>query len=539
MPDLLTSLQKHDLGYIRIVAELWGLELHSNQFEAAAKELCASLLDPSLLAETLDVLATDAKAALEALTAASGRIPWAEFTRRYDDIRKTGPGKRDREKTHLTPLSTAEILFYRGLLARAFFSTANGPQEFAYIPDDLFAIITRRGAAYPFGHLCCAPTSEPLGRAALPREKEHITPSSDLILDDATTLLAALRLGIEPPETSVPVHVLEEYLRTAKIILRSGPNPEAVKSFLESPRDEALKALGDTWVKSETFNELRLLPGLLYEGEWKNQPLVTREFLLNLLGAIPDGKWWSLSAFISDVKAKHPDFQRPAGDYDSWYVKRESDGEYLRGFKHWDHIDGALIKYFITRFLFWLGRVDIAGHEEGGESTAFRVVNNKIKTAKENGKLVVRSNGQISAPRLVPRVVRYQVARFCEWEDAKAGEYAYQLTPASLKRAGGQGLKVEHLLGLLAKHTSGGIPPVLVKALKRWDLRGTEARIQTQAVLRVSRPEILEELRKSRAARFLGEMLGPTAVIVKDGAQSKVLAALTELGLLAEDETEG
>jgi hypothetical protein len=60
--------------------------------------------------------------------------------------------------------------------------------------------------------------------------------------------------------------------------------------------------------------------------------------------------------------------------------------------------------------------------------------------------------------------------------------------------------------------------------------------VQTQVVLRVSRPEVLEELRKSKAARFLGEMLGPTTVVLKDGAQSKVLAALAELGLLAEDE---
>jgi hypothetical protein len=31
-------------------------------------------------------------------------------------------------------------------------------------------------------------------------------------------------------------------------------------------------------------------------------------------------------------------------------------------------------------------------------------------------------------------------------------------------------------------------------------------------------------------------MLGPTTVVLKDGAQSKVLAALAELGLLAEEE---
>ena len=186
---------------------------------------------------------------------------------------------------------------------------------------------------------------------------------------------------------------------------------------------------------------------------------------------------------------------------------------------------------------FWLGQVELAAPEEGAEPTAFRVVNKELKARSEDKKLVARSNGGIAVPRFAPRAVRYQVARFCEWDDPKADAYQYRITPISLKRAGEQGLKVEHLLALLAKYTSGGIPPILVKTLKRWDANGTEARVQTQVVLRVSRPEILEELRKSKAARFLGEILGPTTVVVKNGAQSKVLAALAELGLLAEDET--
>jgi hypothetical protein len=98
-------------------------------------------------------------------------------------------------------------------------------------------------------------------------------------------------------------------------------------------------------------------------------------------------------------------------------------------------------------------------------------------------------------------------------------------------------LKIEYLLALLAKHSDAGIPPSLVKALKRWGVNGTEARAETQVILRVSRPEVLEELRKSKAARFLGEPLGPTSVVIKAGAQSKVIAALAEMGLLAEDNT--
>jgi hypothetical protein len=551
MPDLYTSLLKHDIGHIRIVAGLWGLELESNESDAALKELCASLLDPDLLGEILEALNPEAQTAIEMLVAKKGRVPWAEFIRRFGDIREMGAGKRDREMPHLNPASTAEILFYRALLARAFFNTANGAQEFAYISDDLYKLMSHRatepqredekespslpGPSARTGSDSVAENG-PLGRPASPVEKAYPIPANDFLLDDATTLLAALRLGIEVPETHVPAQVIEQLLKSAKIILKSGPKPERVKTFLEAPRDEALQMLAGAWLESESFNELRQLPGLVFEGEWKNQPAVTREFLLNLLDAIPEGKWWSLPAFIRDVKAKYPDFQRPAGDYDSWFIKRESDGEYLRGFAHWDQVDGALVRYFVTGVLFWLGQVELASPEEGAEPTAFRVISEKVKVRSEEGKIVARSNGQIAVPRFAPRAVRYQVARFCEWDVAREDEYRYIITPSSLKRAAEQGLKVEHLLVLLAKYTSAGIPPVLMKALKRWEANGTEARVQTQVVLRVSRPEVLEELRKSKAARFLGEMLGPTTVVIKEGAQSKVLAALAELGLLAEEE---
>jgi hypothetical protein len=77
----------------------------------------------------------------------------------------------------------------------------------------------------------------------------------------------------------------------------------------------------------------------------------------------------------------------------------------------------------------------------------------------------------------------------------------------------------------------------LVKALKGWEVHGTEARVKTLLVLRVSRPEIVDELRKSKAGKFLGEVLSPTAVVIKSGAESKVLATLAEMGLLAEVES--
>jgi hypothetical protein len=538
MPDLNHSLLKQDIGHLRIVAEFWGLELESMTVEEAREELSASLLDMDLVSELIDSLSSQAKTAIRALVDEEGRIPWATFARKYGELREMGPGKRDRERPHLRPSSTSETLFYRALLARAFFDTEKGPQEFAYIPDDLHELLynlfdeeleelqpeKKETAAV------AVVASDALGRPASPGERGRDILANDSVLDDGTTLLAAFRLGRSDLQSDPRLNSL---LASASLIKDNIPQAETVKVFLECPRSEALKMLQDAWLESASFNELHLMPTIVCEGEWKNNPQETREFLLNLLDAIPENKWWSLGALIRDIKQKYADFQRPAGDYDSWFIKRKSDGQYLRGFASWEEVDGALVKFFITDILHMLGQVDLSIAEGAAEPTAFRI-STFAGDKEERGKISVSSNGKISIPREAPRVVRYQVSRFCEWEESKEAVYRYRISTGSLTKAKEQGLKVEHLLALLAKHSDAGIPPSLLKALKRWEVNGTEARLQTQVILKVSRPEVLEEMRKSKAAKFLGEVLNPTTVVVKAGAIQKVMEALTELGLLAE-----
>ncbi len=85
-----------------------------------------------------------------------------------------GAGKRDRERPHLNPSSTSEYLFYRGLLARAFFDTDKGSQEFAYIPDDLLLLIENIKDNEPPIEI------EALGRPASPGEK-----GTEILADDS------------------------------------------------------------------------------------------------------------------------------------------------------------------------------------------------------------------------------------------------------------------------------------------------------------------------------------------------------------------
>ncbi len=554
MPDLAHSLPASDLSFLRIVAAQWGLELTAPDAVAASVELAEALCDAELLEEVVEALPAEGRAALDALVAENGRITWVNFTRRFGDVREMGAARRDRLQPHLHPQSAAEMLWYRALLGRAFFETPAGSQEFAFIPDDLREALAFTGLSQPDeAQTEESPESpvepdvdsEALGRPASPAERAAPLPPSDSILDDATTLLTALRLGWATLPVAAPLTisqpVLRELLLACRLIAHSPRGDvlqlEPVRAFLEAPREKALEMLITAWQASETFDELRQLPGLVFEGEWKTQPRVTREFLLNLLSAVPSGQWWSLPAFLRGLKAKYPDFQRPAGDYDSWFIKRESDEQFLRGFASWEDVDGALVRYLITGPMAWLGLVELAAPQADALPSAFRLVPPRIQP-EEKGRLTVSSDGRLIVERLAPRAVRYQVARFCAWDSAPAGEYRYHVTPVSLKKAGEQGLKVEHLLALLQKYAAGPVPPSLVKALKRWELNGVEARLESLVVLKVNRPEVLDELRKSKAARFLGEILGPTTVAVKPSAQSKVLLALAELGLLGDLSTD-
>lgn len=556
LPDLKRSLKEYDLGHLRIIAEFWGLELEAPEARTGLGQLASGLLEPELVSEMIEALPPDSQKAITELVENNGCVPSSVFSRRYGNIREMGPARREREQPYRsTDASPAEWLWYRGLIARAFFETSMGSEEFVYIPNDLLDLIP-------------LPRMERvilLGRPATPAECALPLPADDSILDDSCTLLAALRIGLSPDKlvglfqcaqnSIYPLSPgeLMALLHTAGLLDENElPIPEPTRDFLEAERGEALLKITRAWLKSEDLDELRWLPGLSMEGEWRNDPVRTRETVLGFISSLPLGspepekrRFWSLSSFLAAVKEEHPDFQRPAGDYDSWYIREEESGEFLRGFDNWDEVDGATIRYIIAGPAYWLGIFDLAMPEvERPERiiTAFRfsdwgadLIEFKppLVHRKESEPMTVRSDGRVRVPLDCPRSGRYQIARFCRWDGFKDGFFRYQLTPASLQRAREQGLQVPHLLSIL-NHHAAAVPPSLVKAIQRWATRGSEARLENFTVLRLKDPESLKALRESRAVRFLGDPLGPTAVIVNPGAGEKVLAALAEMGILGE-----
>ncbi|MFU8773728.1 MAG: helicase-associated domain-containing protein, partial [Anaerolineales bacterium] len=431
---------------------------------------------------------------------------------------------------------------------RAFFDTSDGPQEFAYIPSDLIPLLPNDKEKMPIS----------FGEPAAPHECAQPILANDHILDHACTLLAASRIGLPVEKLSfncslhaaypLSPHPLYQLLTAAGLISDNGqPEPEATRKFLEASREEGLAMLAQSWLQSDTFNELGLIPELHMEGEWANDPKKTRGTIINFLSTIPTAKWWSMNAFIASIHLHAPDFQRPAGDYDSWFIRKRETGEYLRGFAHWDEVDGCLLRYMISGPMNWLGIVDLAiqsssSNGEKMQASSFRLsawsealLNGNLPAGlpKEVSSVQVSASAKMRIPRLFARSARYQIARFCEWESEDSDIYRYILTPNSLTRAKEQGLSISHLLALLHKY-SPTIPPNLVRALERWEQQGSQASLEELLILRLKSPRVLQKLRDSRAARFLGDPLGPTAVIVKFNAWEKVVEVLAEMGYLTE-----
>jgi hypothetical protein len=550
MRTLLNVLQDYDPGQLRIIAELWGIDLPAGPSSETAHALSRAMLDPEEVGERWEALPASARAILDELLLQGGRLALAELLRRHGPLREMGPGRRDRDKPWRDPASPVEVLWYRGWIGRAFADAPAGPQEFAFIPSDLLALLP---------HPAPQP-GEPLGRAADPPSWEQR--ASTAAVDDATTLLAALRRQGAP---SIPLAASREHqlarflfqpastdlvltLMQAEGLLAGSPmqpEPQATRAFLEAPRAECLRRLQQAWANSLRWNDLAHVPSLTVPDDaWPNDPLIARRAILGFLAGVPQGEWWSFKTFIQAIRQTDPGFQRPAGDFDSWYVQEASTRAFLHGIEHWDRVEGALLRYLISAPLHWLGVVDLGNTGDGDEPACFRLTSrsghllghpSRGGEPDRIGAARIQSDGRITAPASVPRPMRYQIARFCVWEGFEQGEYRYRLSPGLAHAAQTQGLQLTHIRSILETASGRPLPDHLARALERAFARGTEARLERIRVLRLSDPRVLRELQDNKVTRrFLGETLGPAAILVHEQDWERLRAAAARLGLLIE-----
>lgn len=537
MPTLLNTLQGHDLFFLEMVANSWGIDLSAPDAASARPIIIAAMTDQTMFLEIFEALPDPAKEALLAVYNNDGHMPWAKFSREYGEIRVMGASRRDRERPDLIPANPAEILWYRAIIGRSFLNLNNLPQEYVYMPEEILDFLQ------PYG--LQKQTQEV--RMASPGETAIVKLATDAILQDSCTLLAANRKGMnikEDDKTYLVVNkdFLLDLLKSAAILFDNGqPNAEATRLFLESQKVKSLSTLFSSWLSSTQIKELQYLPNLQFEVKPDLNPVLSRKNINDKIFALTSDQWWNINSFVKSVFYSNADFLRPTGDYDSWYVFDQKTAESLRGFRCWDQIEGEYIRYLIRGPLHWLGLLDLASSSDIAETNAFRItangsalISDQIPQNMPNNDEKARMDayGNISVSAQVSLAIRYQLARFCDWQTKTDDIYSYRISSLSMENALNQGLKASQLILLLQKALSHPIPIQVKTSLENWEKNGKECELMEVVLLRVQKPEILTALQKSKHGRNIEEILSPTLAIIRKGSSENVIKSLYELGYL-------
>ncbi len=564
MENLEQSLRQHHLIVLRMLGEWWEMELIGKDKDECAALLAEQLQQTDLQMELL-YLQPEEAAALKTLAANGGRMTVGEFGRNYGTIREMGPAKLEREEPWYSPINVAEALWYRAFLFRAFDETDDGLIEFYYLPQELlaqFETIAHTGTKSVLKEAIEPFHDEPNKRddltflaaaeATVLLEVDApaiFTPANTTAVDDLTTLLAfAQRNQLNGKENEWLSDYLVDANRSRRSLLLTlvwelgmlkrgeeeiRPTRTAV-NWLKADRETQLATLIDKWTESD-WNPLRHLPTVRLEGDAPNDPTAARNVLISILPR--DEQWFSINTLIALVKQNAPDFQRPTGDYNTWYVRDGTTDEYLRGFASWEKVEGALLRFVLTTVMAWLGLVDCSGENARLTPRAVAWLDGRVPNVPDSQMIpIIQPDATIIVPRQTNRFTRFQTARIAEQQPYSQDKpYFYRITPQSLKFARDkQGIAPQRVLTFLRSSADGQpLPKGIQRAIERYSERGTEGTLSQIGVLRVGDEHVIETLQKnSKTRELLGERLGELAIVVHD--MEKLRHVTAQLGLLLE-----
>lgn len=520
------------MAMLRAIAELNGVVLHTNTQRPVVEQLVAVLSDSQHLELLLADCSPQAREALACVLGAAGRYPVRAMERHFGAIRFFGPGRLERDRPHRSPASPAEELWYRGLLYLAFAQTPAGPTEFLYVPTDLAPLLPQPETGRSQADLPVVPSPPAILQA------------DDRFLQDACTLLCLVQTGIVRVKATVngfawsskslyelnrfllrpasdPEHLLELHSGEALALLlclaeqmqwlrvdrgRVVLSGDAARTWLAADRGAQRRFLLDAWRVAADWNDLCQVPSLRCEetGSWSNDPIGSRQRFLSLAISQEPQAWYSLDALVDYVKKFQPDFQRPDGNYETWYIRQAETRKFLRGFEHWEAVEGALLRFMVTGPLHWLGAVDLGTHEsplsipEGSRqepSNQFRwtaaghawLSGAPPPQEREEAEPIIYSDFTVIVPCDAPLLDRFRVARFTTWDqvpsrvDSHAAQEAsiqagkasvtgfrYRITQTGLRRALAQGITPARIVDYLQTRLADAVPRNVIAALERW-----------------------------------------------------------------------
>ena len=515
MPQTSQMLADYPEIQLQVIAELRGAFLDGEKnIRAMIDSLGGQITDPTSVLMAFQEITDSypgARSALDLLLAEGGEMREAQFSREYGSIRQMGPSKLEREQPWNAPESVAELLYYYGLIGRTYKGEGQNAHTIIFIPSDILPWLPQPTTADGEQGLAAAPVPPPPSSRMLRLE--------DAFLEDAGTLLGflhteGLRLqgdgtpnpedidqlmmrlksadGFVSPFVAPVASANVEEVRVALLLhlarrlgwLRRADDERVrltgnrVYAFLEQPRPDQRFSLWEAWRTSEEWNDLERIPGIdCSGGDWQNNPLQTRDAVLRLLGRLQPGAWYSQAEVIGAVKETAPDFQRPTGDYDSWYIRYENQEGFLRGFAHWDAVEGVLLRFLLNGPLYWLSAVDLAEPSAGDDlllslsAWGARWLGHDSETPNEARRrpIVVEDDFSVELPADTPLMDRFRVERFSNWQ-ASYPRYLYQINQRSLNRASDEGVQPDRILAFLSSRASK-VPQRVATGLQKFGER--------------------------------------------------------------------
>jgi hypothetical protein len=545
------------MALLRGIAELRGVSLTTNNRGDAAAQLAAALAEPAATAAALAACSPAAQSAWRVLIAAGGRMKAGIFARTSGgEIRAIGPGRLERETIWREPENPAEELWYHGLIFRAFADLGDGPVEYIYIPEDLAAPAeAARPQAQP-----AVPPITPVSAPGAARKMQN-----SLAVDACSILAASRELSLEVDRAGHPRGAdverlsagllppsrdgirLEMLLTLARILGWLKPDrgrlvldTGSATAWLRLTHWEQMTVLFKAWRDGgDDWNDLRHVPSLVAEGDWRNDPGLARRTVTQALRSLEPTAWYPISGLIAHIRVISPDFQRPDGDYTRWYLRDVASGVYLAGFESWDDVEGRLLRFLITGPLFWLGAValDAAATPSIFRLTSFGAAWLSGRTPAElprPARAAVGDDFMVAAPLTLPLIDRFRLLRFTEpqFDGYEAGQPTrHRITRGSLARARAGGVKPDAIVEFLRHTTGGKLSPRVASALARWGQQSGTLHISKGAVLRVEEASILASLRADPAiAPLLGELISAQAVLVSEAHLPRLLAIVQDTG---------
>jgi len=557
MNNLFATLRDYDPGMLPALAETWRIDSKGLADDDIIRQLQAAMLDPQTAETVWDQLDEPARAALQLLVSSSqGRMKIGQFERFYGKIRKLGRAQIEREQPHIAGQTIAETLYYRGLIGEGFDNVDGNLIGFIFVPTDFISALPLHKTSYEALDAGAGIAGDELPALGVIDAVDEISRADTSIVDDLATLLALLQARpaeldaerIAPASAAaITPYLLQRDENRLSFMLavaisanlistqdgQARPKRDEARSWLEAARARQIQTLATAWLESASYRDMWHIPGLQPEDSgWSYDAAAARRAVMSLLAdLLPDHGWVSINDIIDIIKEFEPDFQRPDGDYESWYIRNDA-GEFLTGFESWDAVEGSLIEFYLVGPMHWLGLVDIG--EDVTRLTAygraFLEISDWPKPVEPEAGIDVQNDGTLLASRRVNRFERFQLARFAHC--LQTGDpYVYRIDAASIQRAAAQDIHAKHIQSFIVRHLEGDpLPLPIIKFLRNWQAGAqTSVALETMIVLRTTSEETLDKIFATPAfRRFLGARLGPMACAVRADQWEALRASLAE-----------